>query len=248
MADLKGKVAIVTGASSGIGEATAKQLAAAGAKVAVAARRKDRLEKLVGDIEKDGGTALAIETDVTDRQAGERLVKRLVDEWGQLDIIVNNAGVMLNGMVKDSPIEDWEQMVQLNLMGLIYLTRLALPELIKTKGHIVNVSSVAGRTARAGSAVYNATEWGVNAFTEALRQELVQDKTGVRTTLIEPGAVDTELQSHLRPEVHEGFKQTFSEVTLLTADDIAEAILFAVSRPAYVNVNEILIRPTGQER
>jgi NADP-dependent 3-hydroxy acid dehydrogenase YdfG len=154
---------------------------------------------------------------------------------------------MLNGPVKDTSLEDFEQMIHLNLLGLLYMTHAALPVLRKKhKGHIVNISSVAGRTTRAGSAVYNATKWGVNAFTDALRQELVGDKLSIRTTLIEPGAVATELQSHLSPAATKAFKQNIGDMKMLQAEDIAEAIFFALSQPDHVNVNEILIRPTEQ--
>jgi NADP-dependent 3-hydroxy acid dehydrogenase YdfG len=247
MPKLANKVALVTGASSGIGEATARHLAEEGAKVAVAARRKDRLDKLVAEIEKAGGTALAIEADVTDKDVCAKLVKQVTDEWGQLDILVNNAGVMLLGPALDAPIEEWEQMINLNLMGLLYLTHAALPVMKKQNGgHIVNISSVAGRTTRSGSAVYNATKWGVNAFTEALRQELSEGKTGIRTTLIEPGAVETELQSHNRPEIHKQIKERFMSITVLQADDIARGIIYAVTQPEHVSVNEVLIRPSQQ--
>jgi len=244
---MEDKVVLITGASSGIGEATAKRLAKAGAKVVLVARRKDRLDQLVKDIKKAGGEALAIEADVTDKSKVPGIIKQTTSQFGQLDVLINNAGVMLNGPTKDAPLEEWEQMIHLNLLGLLYLTHAALPVLRKQgKGHIVNLSSVAGRTTRAGSAVYNATKWGVNAFTDALRQEIAGDKLHIRTTLIEPGAVDTELQSHLRPEVMEEWKKNFGDIELLHPEDIAEAIYYALSQPERVNVNEILIRPTEQ--
>ncbi len=246
MADISGKVVIITGASSGIGEATALQLAQSGAKVALLARRKDRLDQLVSDIEKDGGTALAIEADVTSMETCQKAVGQVVEQWGGVDILINNAGVMLIGPAAELPVENWEQMIQLNQLGLLYMTRSALPEITKAHGHIVNISSVAGRTTAPGSSVYNMTKWGVNAFTEALRKELVDGKTGVRTTLIEPGAVATELQSHNTPETQEKLKQRFGDIKILDAEDIAGAITFAVSQPPHVNVNEILIRPTEQ--
>lgn len=244
---MDGKVVLITGASSGIGEATARRLAGAGAKIVAVARRKDRLDSLVKDIEKNNGQALAIEADVTEHGKAKVLVSKTVDHFGKLDVLINNAGVMLNGPAKDSPLDDWEQMVQLNLLGLLYLTHAALPILRKQhKGHIVNISSVAGRTTRPGSAVYNATKWGVNAFTDALRQEIAADKLHIRTTLIEPGAVATELQTHLRPEVVKEWKKNFGDIEILQAEDIAEAIYFALSQPERVNINEILIRPTEQ--
>lgn len=246
MAGLSGKVAIITGASSGIGEATARHLSKEGAKVALLARRKERLDQLVEDLKKDGGEAMAIEADVTDKDVCAKAVEQVTKEWGSIDILVNNSGVMLIGPAAELPIENWEQMISVNQLGLLYMTRAALPHITKAQGHIVNISSVAGRTTAQGSSVYNMTKWGVNAFTEALRKELVDGKTKVRTTLIEPGAVATELQSHNTPETQEKLKTRFGEIDILQADDIAEAILFAVTRPGHVAVNEILIRPTEQ--
>jgi NADP-dependent 3-hydroxy acid dehydrogenase YdfG len=247
--DLYGKVVVVTGASSGIGEATALALAARGANVAVVARRKDRLEALAKQIKKDGkGKALVIEADITDKTTCQAVVEQVQKEWGKVDILINNAGVMLLGPTAQAPLEEWEQMIHLNLLGLLYMSYATLPAMRKAKsGHVVNVSSVAGRTANAGSAVYNATKWGVNAFTEALRQELVDEKSGIRTTIIEPGAVETELASHNRPEVQETLKERWKGMNKkLDSEDIANAILYAVTQPAHVNVNEILIRPTEQ--
>jgi NADP-dependent 3-hydroxy acid dehydrogenase YdfG len=249
---LSGTVALVTGASSGIGEATAKRLAADGATVAVAARRNDRLEKLVEEIDDAGGKALAIEADVTDRAAAEALVERTVKELGRLDTVINNAGVMLLGPSLSADIEEWERMVDINVKGLLYVAKAALPHLIKSADEgprlvtdMVNISSVAGRRAREGSAVYNATKFGVGAFSEALRQEV----TGrhVRVSLVEPGAVITELSSHNRPEVLEEIKGRFGDIERLEADDIADAISYIVTRPRHVAINEILVRPTEQK-
>jgi NADP-dependent 3-hydroxy acid dehydrogenase YdfG len=249
---LSGTVALVTGASSGIGEATAKRLAAEGAAVAVAARRKDRLEKLVEEIDDAGGKALAIEADVTDRAAAEALVERTVKELGRLDTVVNNAGVMLLGPSLDADIEEWERMVDLNVKGLLYVAKAALPHLIKGADEgprlvtdMVNISSVAGRRAREGSAVYNATKFGVGAFSEALRQEVTERH--VRVSLVEPGAVITELASHNRPEVIEEMKGRFGDIERLEADDIADAISYIVTRPRHMAINEILVRPTEQK-
>jgi NADP-dependent 3-hydroxy acid dehydrogenase YdfG len=249
---LAGTVALVTGASSGIGEATAKRLAAEGAAVAVAARRVDRLDALVGEIESAGGSALAIESDVTDRAQAESLVERTVAELGRLDTVVNNAGVMLLGPAVDADIEEWERMVDLNVKGLLYVAKAALPHLLKYADEeprrvtdLVNISSVAGRRARAGSAVYNATKHGVGAFSEALRQEVTERH--LRVSLVEPGAVMTELASHNRPEVQEGMKARFGQMAdRLQADDIADAISYIVTRPRHVAINEILVRPTEQ--
>src|ERR1700761_984504 len=249
---LDGTVALVTGASSGIGEATAKRLAAEGAAVAVGARRLDRVEKLVAEIADAGGTAVAIQSDVTDRAQAEDLVERTVKTLGRLDTVVNNAGVMLLGPAIDAPIEEWERMVDLNVKGLLYVAKAALPHLVKFADEgprmvsdLVNISSVAGRRPRSGSAVYNATKFGVGAFSEALRQEVTERH--VRVSLVEPGAVITELASHNRPEVLDEIKGRFGEIERLEAGDIADAIAFIVTRPRHVAINEILVRPTEQK-
>jgi NADP-dependent 3-hydroxy acid dehydrogenase YdfG len=249
---LTGTVALVTGASSGIGEATARRLAAEGAAVAIAARRVDRLERLAREIEDAGGRALAIESDVTDRAQAEALVERTVTELGRLDTVVNNAGVMLLGPAESAPIEEWERMVDLNVKGLLYVAKAALPHLLKYADEeprmvtdMVNISSVAGRRARSGSAVYNATKHGVGAFSEALRQEVTERH--LRVSLVEPGAVTTELSSHNRPEVLEEIKGRFGEIERLEADDIADTISYIVTRPRHVAINEILVRPTEQQ-
>jgi NADP-dependent 3-hydroxy acid dehydrogenase YdfG len=250
---LDGTAALVTGASSGIGEATARALAGHGAAVAVAARRRDRLDQLVAAIEADGGRAVAIETDVTDRQQAIGAVERTVAELGRLDIVINNAGVMLLGPVLDAPIEEWDRMVALNVNGLLYVAHAAIPHLLRAAedgprsvADLVNVSSVAGRRATSGSGVYNATKFAVNAFTEALRQEVTERH--VRVSVIEPGAVETELSSHNRPEVLDSIKHTFAGIDRLQADDVADAIAYVVTRPWHVAINEVLIRPTEQVR
>ena len=245
-------MALVTGASSGIGEATARVLAARGAAVAMAARRTDRLETLGGEIADAGGTALPVELDVSDREAAEAAVDRTVSELGRLDVLVNNAGVMLLGPMMEAPVEEWQQMVEVNLLGLMYMTKAAVPHLLEAAAgehgvaDVVNISSVAGRIARRNSGVYNATKFGVGAFSESLRQEV----TGrhVRVALVEPGAVATELQSHNRPEVKEGLAKRFEEMEILQAEDIADAIEYVVTRPPHVAVNEVLVRPTEQEQ
>jgi NADP-dependent 3-hydroxy acid dehydrogenase YdfG len=249
---LSGTVALVTGASSGIGEATARRLAAEGAAVAVAARRVERLERLVGEIEDAGGRALAIESDVTDRAQAEALVERTVAELGRLDTVINNAGVMLLGPALEAPIEEWERMVDLNVKGLLYVAKAALPHLLKSADEeprrvadMVNISSVAGRRARDGSSVYNATKFGVGAFSEALRQEVTERH--VRVSLVEPGAVSTELAGHNRPEVLAALKGRFGEMERLEADDIADTISYIVTRPRHMAINEILVRPTEQQ-
>ena len=251
--DLDQTVALVTGASSGIGHAAAKALAERGATVALVARRADRLEQLGGEIADAGGSALPIEADVSDREQAAKAVADAVGELGRLDVLVNNAGVMLLGSVVDAPVEEWEQMVQVNLLGLLYTAHAALPHLLKAAegdprrvADLVNISSVAGRQARKGSGVYNATKHGVGAFSESLRQEV----TGrhLRVSLVEPGAVATELQSHNRPEVRDEIEKRFEEMDILQAEDIADAIVYTVTRPRHVAVNEVLVRPTQQEQ
>jgi len=249
---LEGTVALVTGASSGIGEATAVALAEEGATVALVARRRDRLEALAERIG-GAGTALVIEADVTDPAQAEAAVARTVGELGRLDTLVNNAGVMLLGPIVGAPLEEWQRMVNLNLLGLLYCTHAALPHLLaageaepRQVADVVNVSSVAGRVARLNSGVYNATKHGVGAFSESLRQEVTTRH--VRVTLIEPGATATELAFHNRPEILEGMAQQFGGMEILHAEDIAEGIRYAVTQPRRVAVNEILVRPTEQER
>lgn len=249
---LEGTVALVTGASSGIGEATAVALAAEGASVAIAARRRDRLEAVTERIGTDSDV-LIIETDITDEASARGMVESTVAEFGRLDTLVNNAGVMLLGPIVDAPVEEWQRMVELNLLGLLYCTHAALPHLLSTAereprrvADVVNVSSVAGRVARSGSGVYNATKFGVGAFSESLRQEVT--RRHVRVSIIEPGATMTELASHNRPEIIEVIRGNFGETELMQAEDIAESIVFTVTRPRHVAVNEVLIRPTDQER
>ncbi|MER9255270.1 SDR family NAD(P)-dependent oxidoreductase [Mesorhizobium sp. M0598] len=244
---LAGKVALVTGASSGIGEATAATLAAAGAKVAIAARRADRLEALAARIEKAGGAPLRIEADVTSNDDVTAMVDKVVAEWGRLDILVNNAGVMLLSPAAEALLDDWRRMIELNLLALMGVTKAALPHLRSAKGHIVNVSSIAGRVANPGASGYAATKFGVVGFSESLRREVYADK--VRVTVIEPGLVRTELGDHVtNPAAKAGLDQRLAAMEVLTAEDIAAAILYAVSQPPHVNVNEIVIRPTDQER
>jgi NADP-dependent 3-hydroxy acid dehydrogenase YdfG len=248
---LLGTVALVTGASSGIGEATAVALAEEGAFVALVARRKDRLDALAERI--GAGQSLVIEADVTDPVQAQQAIATTVAAQGRLDTLVNNAGVMLLGPIVGAPIEEWQRMVHLNLLGLLYCTHAALPHLLeaaekepRSVADVVNVSSVAGRVARLNSGVYNATKWGVGAFSESLRQEVTARH--VRVTIIEPGATATELASHNRPEVLQEIGRTFGGIQRMTAEDIARSIHYAVTQPSHVSVNEILIRPTEQER
>lgn len=243
--DLSGQVVAVTGASSGIGEATALACAHAGAAVALGARRVERIEGLVQQILAEGGSAIAIPTDVGEEDQARAFVQRAHAELGRLDVLVNNAGVMLLGPIENADTEEWRRMIHANVFGVLYCSHAALPLMrAQGSGHIVNVSSVAGRVARAGSGVYNLTKFGVGAFSESLRQEGVG--IGVRVTTIEPGAVATELPGHNRPQVLEQMAKRFAGVTPLSAEDIAGAILYAISQPANVSVNEILVRPSGQ--
>jgi NADP-dependent 3-hydroxy acid dehydrogenase YdfG len=244
-ADLSGQVVAVTGASSGIGGATALACARAGAAVALAARRADRIQALAERIAGEGGRAIAVPADVGDEDQARAFVERAYSELGRLDVLVNNAGVMLLGPIEKAPTDEWRQMIHVNVFGVLYCTHAALPLMHEQgSGHIINISSVAGRVARAGSAVYNLTKWGVGAFSEALRQEAVG--MGVRVTVVEPGAVATELAGHNRPEVLEQIAKRFGGFTLLSAEDIANAILYTIGQPQHVSVNELLIRPTGQ--
>jgi NADP-dependent 3-hydroxy acid dehydrogenase YdfG len=244
---LQDTVALVTGASSGIGEATARALAQEGATVAAVARRKDRLDALVAEI---GG--LAIEADVTDREQAVGAVERTAQELGRLDIVVNNAGVMLLGPIVDAPIEEWDRMIALNVQGLLYVAHAAIPHLLaaaesepRRVADLVNVSSVAGRRVGVGGGIYQLTKHGVGVFSEALRQEI----TGryVRSSLIEPGATESELVTHVRAEIREQVSAALVEQKL-GAEDIADAIVYIVTRPRHVAINEILVRPTEQVR
>ena len=249
---LSGTVALVTGASSGIGEATAVALAERGASVALVARRRDKLDALA---ERIGGSAkaLVIEADVSDQAQAQAAVETAVGELGRLDTLVNNAGVMLLGPIVGAPLEEWQRMVNLNVLGLLYCTHAALPHMLaaaegdpRSVADVVNVSSTAGRVARLNSGVYNATKFGVVAFSESLRQEVTARH--VRVSIIEPGATATELASHNRPVVLEEMAKNFGGIELMASEDIADAIVYVVTRPRHVAVNEMLIRPTEQER
>jgi NADP-dependent 3-hydroxy acid dehydrogenase YdfG len=248
---LDGTVALVTGASSGIGEATAEALALEGATVSLVARRRDRLEALERKIVAAGGKALVLEADVSDEKQAAESVTRTIAELGRLDTLVNNAGVMLLGPAVGAPLEEWQRMVQVNLLGLLYCTHAALPHLLEAAesdprqvADVVNISSTAGRVPRSGSAAYNATKHGVVAFTEALRQEVTSRH--LRASVVEPGAVITELPTHNRPEIQETIRHRFGAMESLNASDIADAITYIVTRPRHVAVNEVLIRPTEQ--
>ena len=249
---LDGTVALVTGASSGIGEATARALAAQGAAVAVVARRGERLRSLAAEIGRGGGTAHPIEADITDPAQPAAVVAEAVDRLGRLDTVVNNAGVMLLGPIVDAPADEWDRMFDLNVTALMRVAHAALPHLLKAAesdprrvADIVNVSSVAGRRTGVGGGVYQLTKHGVGAFSESLRQEVTQRH--VRVSLMEPGAVDTELTQHLRPEIRDQLMSGRADEPL-RAEDIADAIAYIVTRPRHMAVNELLVRPTEQVR
>jgi len=249
---LTGTAALVTGASSGIGAATARRLAGHGACVALVARRRDRLEALAAEIDEAGGTALVVEADITDRTQAEAAVQQAAGRFGRLDTLVNNAGLMLLGPVAGADPEEWDRMIALNVQGLLYTTRAALPHLLQAAGQgrrrvadIVNISSIAGRVAWNGYGVYNLTKFGVNGFTESLRQELTQRH--VRVGLVEPGGVPTELGSHNKPEIRNQMIDPFYQQTeVLVPEDIADAIAYMITRPRHTAIAELWIMPTDQ--
>jgi NADP-dependent 3-hydroxy acid dehydrogenase YdfG len=251
--ELHGTVALVTGASSGIGDATARRLAEHGASVVIVARRKDRLDTLVADIEAAGGTALAVEADIAHRGQADRAVQALVDRFGRLDILINNAGLMLLGPVVGADVAEWERMIAVNQTGLLYVTHAALPHLLTAAedelrgvADIVNISSIAGRQAWANFGVYNMTKFGVNGFTEALRQEVTQRH--VRVGVLEPGAVATELVSHNNEQVQADLAASDAEriPERLQPEDIADGITYMVTRPRRSAVAELWAMPTSQ--
>jgi NADP-dependent 3-hydroxy acid dehydrogenase YdfG len=250
---LDSTVAVVTGASSGIGEATALALAERGATVALVARRAERLERLAERIAAVGPTPLAIAADLTDAAEPPRVMSEVVARAGRIDVLVNNAGVMLLGPIVGAPVEEWERMIDINVRALLHCAHAALPHLLaaaerdpRNVADLVNVSSVAGRKINNGSGVYNLTKHGVGAFSESLRQEIT--RRHVRVGLIEPGAVETELVGHNRPEVLEALASRPGLGSPMRARDISDAILYMVTRPRHVAINEILIRPIDQER
>ncbi|WP_105971979.1 SDR family NAD(P)-dependent oxidoreductase [Streptomyces geranii] len=251
--NLTGTVALVTGASSGIGAATARRLAEEGASVALVARREERLTDLAAEIGKAGGTALVVAADITDRARAEAAVERTVAHFGRLDTLVNNAGLMLLGPVVGADAAEWERMIAVNVHGLLHTTHAALPHLLKAAedgprrvADIVNVSSIAGRVAWNGYGVYNLTKFGVNGFTESLRQEVT--RRHVRVGVLEPGGVDTELGSHNdhKPELREAIRTFYEQTEVLAPDDIADGVAYMVTRPRHASVGELWIMPTDQ--
>lgn len=249
---LTGTAALVTGASSGIGAATARQLAALGASVALVARRRNRLAALAAEIEEAGGTALVIEADITERAQAQAAVDRAVDRFGHLDVLVNNAGLMLPGPVVGADPEEWDRMIAVNVQGLLHTTHAALPHLLKAAENgprrvadVVNISSIAGRVAWNGYGVYNLTKFGANGFTESLRQEVT--RRHVRVGILEPGGVATELGSHNTPEVRGEMIDPFYEQTeVLVPEDIADGVAYMVTRPRHSSISELWIMPTDQ--
>ena len=245
---IKDKVVIITGASSGIGYATALSLAKEGAKLVVGARRTDRLESLVKAIEENNGEILAQKLDVTKKSDCDDLVNSAIKKWGKVDVLVNNAGLMPLSFVKNLKVDEWDQMIDVNIKGVLYCTAAVLPHMRETKsGHIINISSVAGRIVFPAGSVYCATKHAVTAFSEGLRQEL-SPRNNIRVTTIEPGVVSTELTNTITDESLEKFVESSKKMEALKAEDIASAIIFAINAPNHVSVNEILVRPTTQDR
>ena len=249
---LEGTVALVTGASSGIGAATAIRLAAEGAAVALVARRRDRLDEIGSAIGAAGGTALVLQAEISEGSDARRAVEQAASELGRLDVLVNNAGVMLLGPALDAPIDEWERMVALNVSGTLNVTRAALPHLVHAAqdsrrgvADLVNISSTAGRVARPGASVYSLTKFGLGAFSESLRQELIGQR--VRVSVIEPGTVETELVSHLRDDIREAVGNQVAAIEVLRPDDIADAVSYIVTRDRRVAINELLVRAAEQE-
>lgn len=245
---IKNKVAIITGASSGIGFATALTLSKAGAKVAIGARRTDLLSELEKKIKENGGEVYSQKLDVTKKNECSSFVDNVLKKWGTVDILVNNAGLMPLSFFKNLKIDEWDQMIDVNIKGVLYCTGAVITHMLENKsGHIINISSVAGRIVFPAGSVYCATKHAITAFSEGLRQELSVRKN-IRVTCIEPGVVATELTNTITDESLQGFVENAKKMESLQAEDIANAIVYAVESPNHVNVNEILIRPTTQDR
>jgi NADP-dependent 3-hydroxy acid dehydrogenase YdfG len=243
---IAGKVVVITGASSGLGEATARYLSERGATVVLGARRNERLEALAKELEGKGGNVLAVQTDVTDREQVKRLVDAAVETYGRADVLINNAGIMPQAPLERLTIDEWDQTIDINVKGVLYGIAAALPHMKERKsGQIINVSSVAGHKVPTGGVVYSASKHAVRVITEGLRQEV--KPYGLRTTVISPGAVDTELpESSGQPDIAEGLRQYY-DANAIPADSFARAVAFAISQPDEVDINEILYRPTRQE-
>jgi NADP-dependent 3-hydroxy acid dehydrogenase YdfG len=243
--NIEGKVVVITGASSGLGKATARHLSAEGASVVLGARRVERLQSLADELTGSGGKALAVATDVTDSDQVKRLVDAAVETYGRIDVMINNAGLMPNSPLERLKLDDWDRTIDVNIKGMLYGIAAALPYMKQQKaGHFINVSSVAGHKVRAGGAVYAATKHAVRALSEALRQEV--KPYNIRTTVISPGAVATELPDSItEPDVAENMRKVYEAA--IPPDSFARAVAFAMSQPEEVDVNEILFRPTLQE-
>lgn len=245
---IKNKVVIVTGASSGIGYATALELSKAGAKVAAGARRVEKLETLKNEVQKYGGEIIVKKLDVTKKEDCDSFINLVTKKWNRIDILINNAGIMPLSFFKNLKISEWEQMIDVNLKGVLYCTAAVIPFMItKKSGHIVNISSVAGRIVFPAGSVYCATKHAVTAFSEGLRQELSQ-RYNIKVTCIEPGVVSTELPNTITDKSLESFVESVKEMESLNADDIANAIRYSLDSPQYLNINEILLRPLSQEK
>ncbi|MDW0150320.1 MAG: SDR family oxidoreductase [Nitrososphaeraceae archaeon] len=245
---IRNKVVIVTGASSGIGYATALELSKAGAKVAAGARRVEKLETLKNEVQKYGGEIIVKKLDVTKKEDCDSFINLVTKTWNHIDILINNAGIMPLSFFKNLKVSEWEQMIDVNLKGVLYCTAAVIPFMItKKSGHIVNISSVAGRIVFPAGSVYCATKHAVTAFSEGLRQELSQ-RYNIKVTCIEPGVVSTELPNTITDKSLESFVESVKEMESLNAEDIANAIIYSLDSPQYLNINEILLRPLSQEK
>ena len=244
MSNIEGKVVVITGASSGLGEATARHLASKGASVFIGARRMDRLQTVVADIQRAGGQVAAKQVDVTKRREVDAFVQAAVEKFGRMDVLVNNAGLMALGPIDKALVDEWDRMVDINIKGVLYGIAAALPVFARQKGgHIINIASVAGHKVSMGGAVYCATKHAVRAISEGLRQEV----DGIRTTIISPGAVQSELPLGISDPDTAAHVQEFYRQQAIPADAVARAIAYAIEQPADVDINEILLRPTVQE-
>lgn len=243
--NVSGKVVVITGGSSGLGEATAKMLSSMGATIVLAARRKDRIDALAEEIKNNGGKALAVVTDVTDVEQVKALIEAAVKEFGKIDVMINNAGLMPQSPLEQLRIDDWNRMIDVNLRGVLYGIAAALPYMKEQKsGHFINVSSVAGHVVHPGSTVYSATKTAVRVISEGLRQEV--KPYNIRTTIISPGSVATELTNSITDEATAKNINDFYAKTAIPADSFARAVIYAISQPEEVDINEILFRPTAQ--
>jgi len=244
--EIANKVVVITGASSGMGEVAARHLATEGAKFVVAARRAERIDAIVADIIKSGGDAIAVATDVTKKEDMQKLVDAAVKTYGRIDVLINNAGVMPLSPIDRLKIDEWDQMIDVNLRGVLYGIAAALPYMKEQKyGHIINTASVAARLVFPASAVYSATKFAVRALTEGLRQEVTP--YNIRTTILSPGAVATELLDHISEQDIQTANQEYCSNVAIPADSYARIVAFVISQPEYVDVNELIFRPTAQE-